>query len=92
MDLDLILQVFERFGWEGVGAIAFVLCAIFLLQKLGVVGKDGQAQLANIVLASVLSGLAASPSIGNGIEAFLIAAGSAFLFKFIRWLNKQQAA
>jgi len=85
MEFQQLVDALSALGLPGLGLAAFILIAIFIARKVGVVASSGQAQLANVILSAILAGLSSDPTVEKGLLAIIASVLSALLWQIIQW-------
>lgn len=83
--MEQFIELVQANGVAGLVTGFAVLVGVFLLNRGGVVASKGQKQLANAVLAIMLSGLSLlDPNQAEAVEALIASFASAIVYEFLR--------
>ncbi len=86
MEFQTLVDVLSAFGWPGIIAAAFVLLAIFIAKRSGLVATGDQARIAVVVLNAIIFGLGDNPQSEGALLAVLSMLLSTLSYTGLEWL------
>lgn len=84
MDFNTLIEALKAFGLPGLIAATFILAAVFLARRAGLIVNGDQARIANIVLAAILAGLSGDPAAETALMAALSSVLAALMYELIK--------
>jgi hypothetical protein len=86
---DPFVDVAKSYGLLGVAIAAFILVAVYLARRSGLVVTGDQARIANLVLGAILAGLSGDPAADTALTAVLSSLLAALMYELLKWLGGQ---